>query len=47
MTHSLDVSSCREYQQWEASTGAAHDSQPGWKFMQGMSAMETKQRSCT
>ena len=47
MTHTLDGSSSRECQQWKSSTGAAHDSQPRWEFMQGMSAMETKHRSCT
>ena len=47
MTHILDGSSSRECQQWKSSTGAAYDSQPGWEFIQGMSAMETKHRSCT
>jgi hypothetical protein len=47
MTHILDGSSCRECQQWKSSRGAAHDSHPGQEFMQGMSAMEIKQRSCT
>jgi len=46
-THILDGISCRECQQWKSSRGAAHDSLPGWEFMQGMSAMEIKQRSCT
>ena len=43
MTHKLDGSSSREYQQWKPSKGAAHDSLAGWEFIQGMSAMETKQ----
>jgi len=47
MTHILDGSSYREYQQWKSSRAAAHDSLPGWEFMQGISAMEIKQSSCT
>jgi len=47
ITHNLDRSSCRECQQWKSSRAAAHDSLPGWKFMQGMSAMEIKQMSGT
>jgi len=47
MTHTLDGSSCRECQQWKSSRAAAHDSHPGWEFMQEMSAMEIKQSSCT
>ena len=47
MTHCLDESSCRQGQQWKSSRGAAHDSLSWWEFMQAMSAMEIKQRSCT
>jgi hypothetical protein len=47
MTHMLDGSSCRECQQWKSGGGAAHDSHAGWEFMQGMSAMEIRPRSCT
>ena len=47
MTHILGMSSCRQCQQWKSSRGAAHDSQSGWEFMQAMSAIEIKQRSCT
>jgi hypothetical protein len=44
MTHRLDGSSFRECQQWKSGRGAAHDSQAGWEFIQGMSAMEIRLR---
>ena len=47
MAHILDESSCRQYQPWKSSKGAAHDSPSEWEFMQAISAMEIKQRSCT
>ena len=46
-THILDGISYRECQQLKSNRGAAHDSLAGWEFMQEMSAMEPKQRSCT
>jgi hypothetical protein len=45
--HILDGSLCRECQQWKSCREDAHDSQAGWEFMQGMSAMEIRLRSCT
>jgi len=46
-THSLDRVSCRKCQQWKSSKGAAHNLLSGWDFMQAVSAIGIKQRSCT
>jgi hypothetical protein len=47
MAHSLDKMSCRQYQQWELSKRATHDSQTGGEFIQAMSVTEIKQKSFT
>ena len=47
MTRLLDKSSCRQCQQQKLSRGAAQDSLAGQEFMQAMSAIEIKKRSCT
>ena len=46
-THSLDGISCRQHQQSKSSKGGAHNSLPGWDFMQAMSTIKIKQRRCT
>jgi len=46
-THSLDRISCRQCQQSKWSRGGAHNSHPGWDFMQAMLAIKIKQRRCT
>jgi hypothetical protein len=44
MTHKLDGIGCRQCQQLTSSTGGAHNSQPGWDWMQAMSAIEIEHR---
>jgi len=46
-THKLDGISCRHCQQSKSSTGGAHNSHPGWDFMQALSAIEIKHRRHT
>jgi len=45
-THILDGISCRQCQ-WKSSRGGAHDSLPGWDFMQAMSVIEIEPRRRT
>lgn len=47
MTHSLDRSVYRQYQQQKLSKKAAYDSLPRQEFVQAMSAMKIKQESHT
>jgi len=47
MTHILDEISCRHCQWSKSSRGGAHNSHPGWDFMQAWSAIKIKQRRCT
>src|SRR6202044_2983890 len=46
-THELDGISCRQCQLSKSSRGSAHNSLPGWDFMQGMSVIEIEQRKRT
>jgi len=46
-THILDEISSRQCQQSKSRRGDTHNSQPGWDFMQAMSAIKIKQRMCT
>src|SRR6188768_391776 len=46
-THGLDGISCRHCQRSKSSRGGSHDSQPGWDFMQALSAIEIEQRRRT
>src|SRR6188768_45710 len=46
-THILDGISCRHCQQLKSSTGGAHNSHPGWDFMQALSAIEIEHRRST
>jgi len=41
-THSLDGISCRHCQRSKSSTGGAHDSHPGWDFMQALSVIKNE-----
>jgi len=45
-THSLDGISYRQCQQSNSVRGGAHNSHPGWDFMQAMLAIKIKQRKC-
>src|SRR6188768_429963 len=42
-THGLDGISCRHCQRSKSSRRGAHDSRPGWDFMQALSAIEIEQ----
>src|SRR6266567_4055771 len=46
-THFLDGISCRQCQSSKSSRGGAHDSLPGWDFMQAMSVIKIEQRRRT
>ena len=46
-THSLDGISCRHCQRSKSSTGGAHNSLPGWDFMQAFSAIKIEHRRRT
>jgi len=46
-THSLHGISCRHCQRSKSSRGGAHDSHPGWDFIQALSAITIKQRRHT
>jgi len=46
-THCLDGISCRHCQRSKSSTGGAHDSLPGWDFMQALSAIKIEHRRRT
>ena len=45
-THKLDGISCRHCQRSKSSRRGAHDSLPGWDFMQALSAIEIEQTRC-
>jgi len=46
-THILDGISSRHCQRLKLSTGGAHDSHPGWDFIQALSAIEIEHRRHT